>query len=202
MKILSSSASAIDKALAILKQGGVIAHATETCYGLACDLSNPEAVEKLFRIKKRSEDQPVSALFPSVEEAKKSVEWNDEAEKLAKEFLPGPLTLILPLRQDASFRLFPTAPNTYYLTPITSLGVRISSHPLAQELVQRFGKPISTTSANIHGLPNTYSAEEITAQFQGQSAQPDLVIDSGELPKNKPSRIVDLSQEKKKIIRH
>ncbi|MDD5056119.1 MAG: L-threonylcarbamoyladenylate synthase [Candidatus Peribacteraceae bacterium] len=203
MKILSVSSAAIQEVLIALRGGGVIAHATETCYGLACDLTNPAAVRKLFRIKKRSADQPVSALFSSVEEAKKYVEWNNEAEKLAKEFLPGPLTLILRQRSDAPIIFIkPETRNQKPTTDLpTTIGIRISSHPLAQELVQRFGKPISTTSANIHGLPNTYSSREIIAQFHGQSAQPDLIIDSGDLPKNKPSRIVDLSQGEAKEVR-
>src|SRR4030042_823855 len=100
MHILPSSPQAIDQALGILSRGGVVAHATETCYGLACDLTNPEALERLFAIKERPKDQPVSALFPSVAEAKKYVVWNEEAEKLAQKFLPGPLRLIFPLRTN------------------------------------------------------------------------------------------------------
>jgi len=175
--------------LEILAQGGIVAHATETCYGLACDLTNPKAVEKLFQIKERAFDQPVSALFPTIEEAKKFVEWNDEAEKLAREFLPGPLTLILPLLKTAPTLFVQLITNNQQPTNST-IGIRVSSHPLATELALRFGKPISTTSANIHGQPNTYSAEEIVTQFEGKVVQPDLLIDSGVLPKIPPSKVI------------
>src|SRR3989344_9622501 len=99
MKIIPAK-SGIEQALSVLRSGGVIAHATETCYGFACDLTNPTAVEKLFDIKQRPTSQPVSAMFSSVEEAKRWVEWGDEAEKLAKQYLPGSLTLILPLKRE------------------------------------------------------------------------------------------------------
>lgn len=189
MRTVPLSPEATEEALRILAHGGVVAHATETCYGFACDLTNPSAVAKLFAVKGRSAAQPVSALFASVEEAKKYALWNDRAEELADQYLPGPLTLILPLRKNAPL-IFPTpAPN-----PHPTLGIRISSHPLAMELATRFGRPLSTTSANMHGEPSPYSAQEIERQFQSSSQQPDLLLDSGELPSTPASTIVDLSQ--------
>lgn len=193
MQILPPSPQTIAAALSILREGGVVAHATETCYGLACDLTNPDAVWKLFAIKQRPDDQPVSALFPSVEAAKEWVKWSDEAQKLADEFLPGPVTIILPIKTGR--KLFP-CPN-----PGLSLGVRVSPYPVARELVEGFDTPISTTSANVHGQPNPYSAEEILRQFSKEKHQPDLIIDSGTLPPNPPSKIIDLTKEGQKIIR-
>jgi len=190
MRTVRVSPEATEEALHILAAGGVVAHATETCYGFACDLTNPAAVEKLFAIKNRPADQPVSALFPSIEEAKKYVEWNDRAESLAKKHLPGPLTLILPLHKDA-LPIFPN-PNP---TPNPTLAIRISSHPLAMELAARFGKPLSTTSGNLHGKPSPYSVPEIERQFASAAAQPDLILDSGELPSTPPSTIIDLTQK-------
>lgn len=191
MRIVPVSPQAAEEALRILAAGGVIAHATETCYGLACDLTNAEAVSRLFTIKNRPSNQPVSALFPSAEEVKKYVEWNDRAEGLAQSHLPGPLTLILPLRKDAP-SIFPIpSPNP---NPILTLGIRISSNPLAMELAKRFGKPLSTTSANLHGKPNPYSAQEIILQLQNQTVQLNLIIDSGSLPLTPPSTVIDLTQ--------
>lgn len=194
MRILPITDSAVAEALRILRNGGVVAHATETCYGLACDLTNAEAVAKLFQIKHRTESQPVSALFPSVEEAKKYVQWNTRAEELAEEHLPGPLTLILPLRTDAPMTLFPIprSPKSEARSP--SIGIRISSHPLAMRLVTTFGNPLSTTSANLHGKPNPYSAQDILAQFGDQLIQPDLIIDSGVLSPTPPSTVIDMTE--------
>ncbi|MFH0769774.1 MAG: L-threonylcarbamoyladenylate synthase [Candidatus Peregrinibacteria bacterium] len=200
MQVLPLSAQAIAQALNILNEGGIVAHATETCYGFACDLTNPEAVQKLFLLKKRPFDQPVSALFPSVAEAKKYVEWNDEAEKLAREFLPGPLTLILPKR-PTSQELFIVPAQSSKLKAQSSVGIRISSHPLATELACRFGRPLSTTSANVHGRTNTYSVKEITAQWTHEKIKPDIIIDSGHLLFIPPSKIIDLSHGTHTVLR-
>jgi L-threonylcarbamoyladenylate synthase len=193
MKILPPDSTGIAEALIVLKNGGVVAHATETCYGLACDMKNEKAIAQLFAIKQRPGNQPVSALFSSVAEAKKYVEWNDEAEKLAQQYLPGPLTLILPMKNPLH-----ATPTTYNLQ---TLGIRISSHPLAMTLAEKFGSPISTTSANIHGQPNPYSIEDMTAQFSGKEFVPDLILDSGKLPPTPPSTIVDLTQPGGGIVR-
>lgn len=196
MRFLSAKREKVGKACTILTQGGIVAHATETCYGFACDLTNLDAVQRLFTLKKRPVNQPVSALFPSIEEAKKYVEWNDRAEELAQQHLPGPLTLILPLRKGTLLPLFPV-PSSHEGT----LGVRVSSHPVAQQLVAQFGKPLSTTSANLSGQRSPYSAEEIMEQFHDQQLQPDLILDSGELPRNPPSRVIDLSGESEIVVR-
>ena len=186
---LAESDSALREALQILHEGGIVAHATETCYGLACDLTNPRAVEKLFAIKERSTHQPVSALFSSLEEAKKYVCWNANAQALADQYLPGPLTLVLPQREDAPHRLFPTPSGG------STLGIRISPHPFALRLAEAFGTPISTTSANIHGFPSPYSAEDIEKQFLGRTARPQLIIDGGILPARPSSTVIDLTSE-------
>lgn len=192
MKILLPNRNGVNKALSVLRDGGVVAHATETCYGLACDLRNSDAVTRLFKIKQRPPNQPVSALFSSVEEAKKYVEWNAEADKLAEKYLPGPLTIILPGKKGAPFALHPIL-NSQFLI-LNSLGVRLSSHPLAQQLVMEFASPLSTTSANIHGRPNTYSPSDILEQFEHQAFKPDFILDSGVIQINPPSTVVDLTQ--------
>ncbi|MDD4287016.1 MAG: L-threonylcarbamoyladenylate synthase [Candidatus Peribacteraceae bacterium] len=199
--VLPPSPQAIDQALNILSSGGIVAHATETCYGFACDLTNPEAVARLFAIKKRPKDQPVSALFPSVAEAKKYVSWNDRAEELAVRHLPGPLTLILPRHSNAPV-IFLKPVNQQTSKPVNqTVGIRVSSHPLAMEIAQRFGKPLSTTSANLHGQPNSYSAEEILRQFEIKSAQPDLILNSGVLLPTLPSTVIDLTDGKARTQR-
>lgn len=179
----------------------MIAHATETCYGFACDLTNPAAVERLFLIKKRSSKFPVSALFPSIEEAKRYVEWNEKAEELAAKHLPGPLTLILPMRMDAPQKIFPVPLVASRESPVTTLGIRISSHPTAMELAQRFGGPISTTSANIGGEKEAYSADEIMRIFSSEKEKPDIIIDSGTLPSTPPSTILRIGEGKVEIVR-
>ena len=194
MKIIAADKNGIQEALLVLQNGGLVVHATETCYGFACDLTNPDTVAKLFAMKKRPASQPVSALFPSLDEAKKWVQWNGRAEELAQEHLPGPLTIILPLKAEMIGKIFPTAAVSSH-----TLGVRVSSHPVAQELAQKFGKPLSTTSANLHGEENPYSLEDFEKQFSTVAEdrdlplRPDVFLDSGTLKKNPPSTVFDLS---------
>src|SRR3989344_5458768 len=107
MKALLANENGIHDAIKILRSGGIVAHATETCYGFACDLKNPAAVRKLFATKRRPANMPVSALFASVAQAHEYLEWNDLAEKLAQEHLPGPLTIILKLRPSPPHQLHP-----------------------------------------------------------------------------------------------
>ncbi len=195
MEVISDSPEGLQKALEVLTNGGVVAHATETCYGLACDLSNPKAVEQLFILKQRPLTQPVSGLFMTVEDAQLYVDWNDLAEELAAAHLPGPLTLILKLRSDAPKQLFPIPAGNM------TIGIRVSPHPTAIGLSQQFGSPLSTTSANVHGYLDSYSAQDIVDQFTSKLVQPDLIIDSGNLAANPPSRIIDVSTGVKKTVR-
>ncbi|PIR53294.1 threonylcarbamoyl-AMP synthase [Candidatus Peregrinibacteria bacterium CG10_big_fil_rev_8_21_14_0_10_49_10] len=174
----------IARAVELLHDGGIVCHATETCYGLACDVKNADAVRRLFALKQRPEHMPVSALFEHVEQAKLFVEWNALADQLVQEHLPGPLTIIVPLLPESG--LFPT--------PLggDTLGVRVSPHPVAGELVRLFGSPISTTSANRHGEPNTYAAKEMADQFEAFAEKPDLILDSGVLERNASSSVVSV----------
>lgn len=195
MKILPVTDEALREALDVLREGGVVAHATETCYGFACDLKNPAAVGKLFAIKQRPAGKPVSGLFPSVEAAKEYVVWNDRASSLASVYLPGPLTIILPQKEPPL--LFPTPdPN-----PNPTLGVRVSSHPLAMALATEFGSPLSTTSANLSTLPNPYSAEDIVGQYKDQDLKPDLILDSGAIPPTPPSTVIDCTKDNPTEVR-
>lgn len=186
--ILPLTDEAIAEALTVLRSGGSVVYPTETCYGLACDLTDRIAVERVFALKARPANMPVSALFPSIEAAKAYTQWTTEAEKIAKAHLPGPLTLILRIRPDAPKKIYPTPSGG------ETLGVRISSHPVAQALAAGIGgHPLSTTSANIHGKDAPYTLEEIRAQFQNEGLRPELILDGGTLPRKPPSTVIDLT---------
>lgn len=193
MKIVPATPKAVDEALALLARGGVIVHATETCYGIMCDLADPQAVARLFAIKRRPPQLPVSALFASKERSERYVEWTPVAAGLARRHLPGPLTLVLPVRAEAP---------AVHPTPVgkaETLGVRISSHPIAMELAARHPTPLSTTSANIHGMPEAYDVPSLLKQFGG--IQPDLVIDEGLLRKTPPSTVVRMEGDTVMVLR-
>ena len=223
MDILPVTDEALKRAAEVIKSGGVVAHATETCYGLACDMTNLEAVKKLFAIKNRPDDMPVSALFSSIDEAKKWAEWSEIAQDLAEKYLPGPLTIVLKVggacaspagdrpRGSEKFvapreRSLTSAAQSLVTRPrhrgaYESVGIRISSHPVAQHLSELCPFPISTTSANLHGEPNPYSAEEIVSQFSNRDEKPDLVLDSGALPKAESSTVVIVKDGRINVVR-
>lgn len=199
MDTFSTSPADLQKATEAILSGCVVAHPTETCYGLACDLTNQEAVEKLFAIKKRPDGQPVSALFPDITEAKKWAVWTQQAEKLAAKFLPGPLTIILRVRPDTP-ELFLTPKPKGDVTHQT-VGVRISSSLMATALAQLAGVPIATSSANLHGQANPYSVDDLLAQFSAEKFQPDIVLDGGVLPSQPPSTIIDCTGDVLRVVR-
>lgn len=193
MNVQPISDASIKEAIAILHDGGVIAHATETCYGLACDLSNAKAVEKLFAIKNRPSKQPVSALFSSIDQAQQYLEWNEGALLLATQHLPGPLTIILTKKPECQLHVCPEGSET--------VGVRISSHPTARQLAEMFGSPLSTTSANIHGKKSPYSLDEMMDQYKAASVLPDLILDDGQLDHTATSTVIDASHGDMEIRR-
>lgn len=200
---MQESSESLAKAVAVLKGGGIVIHATETCYGITCDLTNLQAVERLFAVKQRPLQQPVSALFSSLEEARKYVVFSEKALSLAKKYLPGPLTIVLPTRENVPLPMYVChlpLPTSHFPLP-TSVGVRLSSHPFAQALAFAYGTPIATTSANLHGMPNTYSVQDIQSQWQESSQLPDLIIDSGVLPVTPPSTVVEVIGDSVRVLR-
>lgn len=173
-----------------------MAHATETCYGLTCDLTNPSALKKLFDIKARPYSQPVSALFATLDEAKKFVIFSDRALELAQKHLPGPLTLVLPVRTDSPQKIAVVAEGS-----VPTIGVRISPHPIALALAMGVGKPIATTSANVHSQPNPYSVADLETQFGSQKILPDLTLDSGVIAPEPPSTVAEVIGNTVKVLR-
>lgn len=192
MKDLLSNTGILKKAVAVLKTGGIIAHATETCYGFACDALNKNALKKLYALKQMKGDKPVSILVHSLEAAKKFGVFNKNSTQLAKKYWPGPLTIVIKRKKS-----LPPFLNSKSKT----VGIRVPDHKLSLLLAKKFGGPITTTSANISGENSPYSVGEIERQFENQKIKPDFVIDGGLLKKNLPSTIVDYTSHEMKIIR-
>ncbi len=180
-----------------IQSGKVLAHATETCYGLACDLRSLMPVERLFDMKKRPHDQPVSALFPALGAAEIYVDMSARARELAAKYLPGPLALVLPRKADAP-PLFVTASGGG-MDPW--IGIRVSSHPVAALVAAAAGAPLATTSANLHGEKEPYSVDDLRAQYEPLEFWPDVTIDSGTIPQVPPSTVVQVIGDEIRILR-
>jgi L-threonylcarbamoyladenylate synthase len=182
--------SAVTKAADLIKSGGVVAIPTESFYGLAVNATNSRAIQRLLDVKKRSGDQPILILIPSVEQLDQYVILIPEiARLLMNEFWPGGLTLI--------FKAKPNLPRE--LTAGTGkIGVRLSSHPVATALAQAVGSPITATSANISGQPACSSAKEVL-QYLGESV--DLILDGGKTAGGKGSTVLDVTIDPPVVVR-
>ena len=172
----------IRRAAEILRAGGLVAFPTETVYGLGADASNAKAIERLYRVKGRPSDHPVIVHFDSLERALAFArEVPDEAKKLARAFWPGPLTLILKRSEKAKDFVTGGQP---------SVGIRVPSHPVAQELLRAFGGGVAAPSANRFGRVSPTTAAHVREDL---GADVDLVLDGGPAEVGIESTIVDLS---------
>ena len=197
MEIVKITGKGIDhetvkRAVAVLSGGGVVMHATDTCYGLAADVSSINALERLYAIKKMSTDKPVSMMVTGSLEAEKYAEFGDFARKLAKKFWPGPLTLVMNRYDSLPF---------FFNENTESVGIRCPDSEISQALIKEFGGPLTTTSANVSGRYEVYKVPDFLAQFGKDDLLPDLILDSGEIAKNAPSTIVSFDEKGPVIIR-
>lgn len=186
----SVSKSIWKQVLDVFKRGGVIAYPTETFYGLGVDPFNESAIEKLFALKGRETDKPISIL---VKDKKMLTEVAEEiplsAEILIKKFWPGPLTIIFKAK-----KIIPSL-----ITGSTGkIGVRISSNPITQKLLEAIDAPITATSANPSGEKSPVTAREVMDYFENEV---DLILDGGTLFGRLGSTIVDVTEGDLKVIR-
>jgi L-threonylcarbamoyladenylate synthase len=184
---------AIQKAIGILKKGGLIVYPTETCYGLGADATNPQAVKKLLQYKGGRGRKPISVAVANQTMAKKYVKINETAENLYQNFLPGPLTVI----SQSRGKVVPDieAANR-------TLGIRIPNYPFILKLIAQFGKPITATSANTSGKKQPYSFADWQRYTSGKKqSMADLFLDAGPLPERQPSTVVDTTLHEPAVLR-
>lgn len=180
------SGEILNKAVEVLRAGGVVMHATDTCYGLAVDVFSREALRRLYALKGMSVDKPVSMMVMDLEEAQKYAKFNDQALRLAEKFWPGPLTMILPRTKDLP---------EFFNSGLDSVGIRCPDSKISLALIKGFGGPLTTTSANVSGKTEIYKVGEL------EGLEPDLVLDSGELENNLASTIVNFMDGNARLLR-
>lgn len=181
---------AIEKALAIINKGGLIAYPTETFYGLGVKFNDIEALRKLYGTKHRSWNKALPVIIGQKRMLAFVVSSiTVSAEKLIEKFWPGPLTLLLSAKPHIS----------EFITANTGkIAVRIPGESFALELAQALDFPITATSANISGMPPADNADDVVRYFKESL---DIVIDCGKTHGGMPSTIVDASEEKIRIVR-
>ena len=186
----NNKVTALQAAIEVLNNGGVIVYPTETSYGLGCDFYNRKACNKVYKIKGRDKKKPLSVIVPDTVAASYLIDFSNNSRRLALEHWPGPLTLILPYK----YCKLQHHCDDY-------LALRVSSHPFAGELSANFGKPLVATSANTSDDPAAYTPADIKKQFKDSNIKPDLFINAGQLPKVKASTIIKFVKDKGELIR-
>ena len=166
---LGSSQHDIEKAAEILAKGGLVAFPTETVFGLGADASDDFAVAKIYEAKGRPSFNPLIVHVSDVGMAKRLVEWNDQADHLARAFWPGPLTLVLPMRTDAGVSKLVSA-------GLPTVAIRIPRHPIAQSMLRAFGGPVAAPSANLSGKISPTRADHV---LNGLDGRIDAIVTQG-----------------------
>ncbi len=187
MELLYPVEKDLRKAAEILKKGGIIALPTETVYGLSCDALNEEAVERIYEIKKRPKNKPLIVGVGRIEEIYEIAEVNETAERLIREFFPGPLTLILKNKKIPSI----------VTAGSDKVAVRMPAHEIPLKVSRLLGRPIVVPSANISGRPTPTKLEHVLSDF-GESLDAVIV---GECNIGIESTILDVTVSPAKLIR-
>ncbi len=180
------------KAVAVLRAGGIVLYPTDTLYGLGADVTNKEVVEKIYTIKGRDVQNPVSVIVPHINAAASLVEITPLGRRLSATFLPGPLTIVMQKTLSAPAWLNPSQ---------STIGIRIPKQKLCLSIASQLGRPYTTTSANKSGQQPERTVDAILAQLGKEADLIDFVIDAGELPPSLPSTVVDAQGDTLIVLR-
>lgn len=178
----------IQKAVDILKKGGVVVYPTDTNYGIGCDILNKKSIERIYQLKHRAKSKPFSFICSGLKNISHYAKVSNYAYKTMRRLLPGPYTFIL-----EGSKLVPKI----MLTKRKTAGIRVPGHKICLELVKELGNPIITTSATMPDGSLLNSASLIQDVFKNRI---DLVIDGDVVP-GKPSSVISLINDIPEVIR-
>jgi L-threonylcarbamoyladenylate synthase len=178
------------KAASLIRQGKLVAFPTETVYGLGANALDPEAVERIYRAKGRPGSSPLIVHVPSIEMARSLVrKWPEAAERLARRYWPGPLTLVLPKQ--------PCVPDAV-TAGLDTVGLRIPAHPVALDLLREAGVPIAAPSANRFGELSPTRAGHVEKAL-GRAV--DMILDGGPTRVGIESTVLSLANAQPVLLR-
>jgi tRNA threonylcarbamoyl adenosine modification protein (Sua5/YciO/YrdC/YwlC family) len=178
----------VAQVVAILRQGGIVAYATDTVYGIGCDIRNKKAIEKIYQIKQRDKKKPFSFMCSDLKNISRYAKVSNYAYKTMRRLLPGPYTFVLEGSREVPKMM---------LTPRKTAGIRVPDHALCLALVRDLGNPILTTSATMSDGTVFADASLIHDHF---GPRIDVVIDSGPVP-GQPSSVISLIGDDPVVIR-
>lgn len=179
---LDDSPQGIARAAEVLRAGGLVAFPTETVYGLGGDARDDRAVARIFDAKGRPRFNPLIVHVPDVATARRFALFDDRAEALAAAFWPGPLTMVLPLRDGAGLSPLVTA-------GLATVAIRVPAHPVARTLLRAFGGPLAAPSANPSGKVSPSRASHVRSGLAGRI---EAILDGGACAVGVESTIIGL----------
>jgi L-threonylcarbamoyladenylate synthase len=165
---------------------------TDTGYAFSANALDIRAVARVFNLKGRSYSSPIHVAVSSIEEAGKYAHINEVARHLARHYLPGALTLVLPKKESIPSMLVAGG---------DTVGIRVPGNRVILSLAEMTALPLTATSANVSGRPGAYTAGEVLAQVGEAMQKVALVLDQGPLPARELSTIVDLTVSPPQLIR-
>ena len=189
---LNNTEEALNNAVKILQDGGVIIYPTDTLYGLGANALNEDAVLKIQKIKKQDKNKPISVIVKDLKTARKIACVDSKVEKTLNRIWPGPITVVLRKKDIVSDILTGNG---------ETVAIRIPNNKFISELMKKIDFPITATSANISGENNLLKSKEIINKFKKAKFAPDLFIDAGDIKNPTASTIVDLTTGIPKILR-
>ena len=178
----------IQKAVAVLKDGGVIIYPTDTVYGLGCSLSNKRGIERIYEIKRRSKKRPLSFVCSDLKHISQYAMVTDYAYKTMKRCLPGPYTFILEASRLVPKMILPKRPTT---------GIRVPDNQICLALIRELGEPIISTSVQTQEGEDLGNPLLIDEHFRRIV---DLIIDGGVIVPE-PSSVISLVGDTTEIVR-
>jgi L-threonylcarbamoyladenylate synthase len=179
-RVARASVGAVKDARSVLAAGGLVAFPTETVYGLGADATNDKAVAKLYAVKDRPSFNPLIAHVADLAAAARLAVFNDAALALARALWPGPLTLVLPKAAHCPVGLLATA-------GLDTIAVRVPSHPVAQQILAAFGRPVVAPSANQSGMVSPTTAQHVLHDLRDRI---ELLVNDGPAPLGIESTII------------
>lgn len=189
--VLPYTDEAIAEAARLILSGQPVAVPTETVYGLAADATNAEAVARIYEAKGRPSFNPLIVHVADLQGAMNIADFDEKARELATIHWPGPLTLVVPLRADASIASIVSA-------GLPSVGIRVPAHRAMQSLLRSVGRPLAAPSANASGSISPTRAEHVLKSLGGRVP---LIIDDGPTERGLESTIVGATGGSLRLLR-
>jgi len=189
--LLPFTDESITEAARLILAGEPVAVATETVYGLAADATNAEAVARIYEAKGRPGFNPLIVHVPDFESAERIGAFDRDAHQLAQRHWPGPLTLVVPLRDGTGIASIVTA-------GLPTIGLRVPAHPAMQALLRGSGRPLAAPSANASGSISPTRAEHVLKSLGGRIP---LILDAGQTERGLESTIVGATDGRLRLLR-